>query len=905
MATADILTAGTPAAMTRKTWKDLSGISYEFNAHVNTAYNLYHNALNDTYADTLDLTDLEPLFTDDTFATFKTQSADGVNAVRLLSDIIYSRIAAVSTPGSMNSDRIGEILETCSLSFVNQTGSRKTFRTIDHFNQLLKATLSNGQDYAIIRINIHGLYFHPLFSPSGFDGVSLAPFRRSTVLPTDGMPAPTFALAALQWSRRRRNATFIAVALMYIIYVLTFSPSLVSQEASTLEKAGPASPESLLPSDILSTDSTDILATLPMPDTSAVQPYIDFMVSSLYHSVPDRNLTAFTETELPVNDDMWWWIDDNAKGLEVFALPGVLDQHEAKVNEVVKFIDELSPGPFFFRRVSKKMLYLKKSDLRDFDILTGMFRFWGNLEDGMMFMGVKFHDGRDLPAFAFGTAFVSFTFGGEEYLVNSEDFPVSASIMPVSEDILLRRSFSITIKDVPVCTLVIDIVVSNNNVHPKRNVILRSEPGITLENVEIAVGYQQMSSLGANYQNTHVTTLLGGHVAIERKPDDGEHCTTFVRDGIIIEPANQDITLYEGAMKWFAVYQAGNIGFSYSIVTIPDQPENVLRVTSHSAICNGLQKVMTWHRMGTVTPTRDVRTSEQIVLTAGGLYPEFWLYDPIFADMQKWTNADLSISYDYGAEVHSISMIWLADVMAKGFFRYESTWSIDWIKEKIVAFDHSFLAHDSYIFSRGLSYMTVACENFYRVTGDPFFFRQFQRFISTIVSFGRNEGDVIFYPHNPVASVFVDTQSSCIWALSRAALFTKNQVYADLARKGFPAFIVNLESTELGGKIKVKEDSIHWSFKAGLLLRSAEAFKVASEVLLKDMLTKREVAHVEEVIKLSREYLRSCEKKHDSGIEILTSAESAETNSETQPWTLLPQALPDNLAYRIGQRSSH
>ena len=125
--------------------------------------------------------------------------------------------------------------------------------------------------------------------------------------------------------------------------------------------------------------------------------------------------------------------------------------------------------------------------------------------------------------------------------------------MPVSEDILLRRSFSITIKDVPVCTLVIDILVSNNNVHPKRNVILRSEPGITLENVEIAVGYQQMSSLGANYQNTHVTTLRGGHVAIERKADDGEHCTTFVRDGIIIEPENRDemVCRIPGVTHWF------------------------------------------------------------------------------------------------------------------------------------------------------------------------------------------------------------------------------------------------------------------------------------------------------------------------------------------------------------------
>ena len=131
---------------------------------------------NDIYADTLNLTDLEPLFTDTTFATFKTQSVHGVNVVRLLSDIVYDRIAAVATPQSTNSDRISEILWACSLSFVNQTGSRKTFCTISHLNQLLKATLSDGFDYAASRINIHTLYFHPMFIPTKFDGILLAPF---------------------------------------------------------------------------------------------------------------------------------------------------------------------------------------------------------------------------------------------------------------------------------------------------------------------------------------------------------------------------------------------------------------------------------------------------------------------------------------------------------------------------------------------------------------------------------------------------------------------------------------------------------------------------------------------------------------------------------------------------------
>ena len=87
---------------------------------VNAACKHIHDALNDIYADTLDLADLEPLFTDIIFAAFKTQPVHGVNVVRLLSDIVYNRIAAVATPGSKNSDRIGELLRECSLSFVDQ-----------------------------------------------------------------------------------------------------------------------------------------------------------------------------------------------------------------------------------------------------------------------------------------------------------------------------------------------------------------------------------------------------------------------------------------------------------------------------------------------------------------------------------------------------------------------------------------------------------------------------------------------------------------------------------------------------------------------------------------------------------------------------------------------------------------
>ena len=48
----------TPSPGTTKTWKDLSGISFEFNSHVNAAYKNVHDALNDIYANTLDRSDL-------------------------------------------------------------------------------------------------------------------------------------------------------------------------------------------------------------------------------------------------------------------------------------------------------------------------------------------------------------------------------------------------------------------------------------------------------------------------------------------------------------------------------------------------------------------------------------------------------------------------------------------------------------------------------------------------------------------------------------------------------------------------------------------------------------------------------------------------------------------------------
>src|SRR5689334_11742990 len=47
------------------------------------------------------------------------------------------------------------------------------------------------------------------------------------------------------------------------------------------------------------------------------QPYLDFIANHLFK--PD--VEALSETEEPIQGDVWYWTDDNAKAIEAFILP--------------------------------------------------------------------------------------------------------------------------------------------------------------------------------------------------------------------------------------------------------------------------------------------------------------------------------------------------------------------------------------------------------------------------------------------------------------------------------------------------------------------------------------------------------------------------------------------------------
>ena len=48
------------------------------------------------------------------------------------------------------------------------------------------------------------------------------------------------------------------------------------------------------------------------------------------------------ETEYEFAGDTWYWIDDNAKVLEAYIIPGVYENYIEDVDHIVNFVMEMS-----------------------------------------------------------------------------------------------------------------------------------------------------------------------------------------------------------------------------------------------------------------------------------------------------------------------------------------------------------------------------------------------------------------------------------------------------------------------------------------------------------------------------------------------------------------------------------
>ena len=92
-------------------------------------------------------------------------------------------------------------------------------------------------------------------------------------------------------------------------------------------------------------------------------PYAEFVVRHLMqHPVPGEPLLAVSETELPIDGDLWFWADDNAKILEFFAIPELWHRYPEESKSLLKFVKDLCFGPFILRRIGHARLSEVRND---------------------------------------------------------------------------------------------------------------------------------------------------------------------------------------------------------------------------------------------------------------------------------------------------------------------------------------------------------------------------------------------------------------------------------------------------------------------------------------------------------------------------------------------------------------
>ena len=134
---------------------------------------------------------------------------------------------------------------------------------------------------------------------------------------------------------------------------------------------------------------TTLADTAPIQTASSGQayverarPYLDFIRDHLWQQVgsgPLKGVRALAETEKPLDGDVWFWTDDNAKALEAYLVPEAYARYPDIAEGLLSFVRRMSEGPVILRRIAKPALNVQSENPDNFRVGTGLMTFHGNL----------------------------------------------------------------------------------------------------------------------------------------------------------------------------------------------------------------------------------------------------------------------------------------------------------------------------------------------------------------------------------------------------------------------------------------------------------------------------------------------------------------------------------------------
>jgi hypothetical protein len=645
--------------------------------------------------------------------------------------------------------------------------------------------------------------------------------------------------------------------------------------------------------------------------SSDPRPYARFILTHLLKRLPEGHdvQRAVSETEVPIEKDDWYWADDNAKVLALLALPQMWHEYREEVSEIIRFVISMCEGPLIFRRIATPRFEVLQCDGGSGQFRHSLMDVACDLSNGTVSLGMRFHDGRTAKNVTLVGAYVQFRHRGRNHTVDLRGRKFRFDIEILADHAKFHWSTTVEVRDgffrpkirrigeiAYVCTIRADSMFVD------MEAMFELDGDVEISDVIIAFGLDDLS-----HDNDHIRYEMVSAAPRNRPP-------------LIVESrpfGHIDLPIDNGT--YWAVWQNSHmLGFASAVHTLPRDPSHFVRLRVMANMYGRLERVVSEHRF----PGRQrgkITASERKVLTSGGLYRSVELYaNTLTRHSEKSASQllplDLSISYDYGAEIFAFARCLRAMASDNANASNEVL-----RRESEIALANLLQAYDDYfivpaktgqpaVFSRSLAFVALARAEMLEASGDPVHsdaMREICELIATFERAHRNAGGAIqsgFLMGKETDSLpYVDCHSSCLLALVRATQLLGDPRWLEAIDRGLAAFQLDRQTIGFCGKnhefdvVCVEYFDEHrkrhsletfWNFKVGLSLSLFNALTHTRHEGLKSVWSK----HKDRLAPLEAHMRAQIERSiriSDGSVEIRCSELSGETNSETQPWVAL------------------
>ncbi|MGD9617877.1 MAG: hypothetical protein AB7H90_22215 [Alphaproteobacteria bacterium] len=626
----------------------------------------------------------------------------------------------------------------------------------------------------------------------------------------------------------------------------------------------------------------------------------EFLVRRLYRPIDEMAGSpqfAVAETE-GLDDDRWFWNDDNAKVLELMSRPEVWRRFPEETAEILRFVRSMCDGPFIFRRLSAPRLDLIGTEGTITTYRHSLMGLRYDLARGAIVAGVRFHDERNTDNLMLSGNYVEFTYRGRRF--RRQVTAAGEKTSAVRDGHMLRLSHASEIHAAIGWSRRRIGVATYTYIFDARSMLFEVEaafdpdPSVELRDVVLTIGHD---GLAYCFFNNIVTDAAS----------DGAPLFAAGKPGQRLIPAAD--------ASYYAIRQGHISSDALAIHSLPRAPERLRGFDIAVDIAGRLSRVRARYEFPGRHRGGRLVAAEHKLVTAGGFYNRVSDYAVFVrkaaaASPPPCTAQDYSISYDYGVTINAFAKCFA--VANSGGVPTDPPS----LPEELRALVDTNLRHyfelyvdrherqPNVIFSRELAFVTLGVMTMYRATGADEYRRRLTRLCDILLDFEMRFDDPNGLPisgflmrKDSPRAAYVDCHSGVLLALTQAARYVADPRLAPAIDCGLRSY--GLETCRFPGGLVDTVQTImfdeqgrpgtanaFWNFKVGLTLRFFAALRAAEEPALRAVAARhRDRMNLLETV--MRRQLENSTADHEDGVEISCSVQSAGTNSESQPWAVL------------------